>query len=210
VKRLVLAALAAGAALVVPAPMAHAGDAGYAGTCRFSTLNDVTPGGQLGGNNSWNGQVNVAVVATNGGDPAVPTGDPISVDCELRINGISQGVVLHAEGPGVAAGADDLTYTSVEGDVVSMCTNVTITHADHTHESSVCVDATRTQIVPQPVIDAINLVLDFIADNTIVVDMIVCPILAGLPDVPGVLEWDDGGDTYLLGELFLDCYPYAT
>jgi hypothetical protein len=212
VKKLMLAAIAIGA-LLVPGPAAHAhDDEDFAGPgCTPSTVNDTTPGGQLGGQNQWNGQVSTLVIPTEAG---VPSGAEVQVDCELLINGNTQGVVLSASGTGIAAAAGPLSYTAEATDVITICTIVIIIHnhppdGTHSHVIIRCRDLTTTQIVPQPLIDAINLVLDFIADNTIIVDQTVCPIIAN-QGIPGVVHFDSGGDMYVLNELFLDCYPYQT
>lgn len=45
-----------------------------------------------------------------------------------------------------------------------------------------------------------------------VVEPVLCPATATVgstaPDVPGIFEVNDQGDTFVLGELFIDCPPF--
>jgi hypothetical protein len=210
VKKLLLVALiAAGATYGAPAAQAHChttvpptGDPNcllspnYAGPgCSFATLNDTT--GQLGGQNTWNGEIDVLVIATDGVGAPTPT-VPISVDCEMLINGVSQGVVLHAEGIGIAANAKDFSFTAEETDVVTICDHVNVGGTDYTN----CADATTTELIPQPVQDAL-----------LMLDPAICMVLmelynAGVTGVPGVVEMEPEGDIFVLGEPQWDCPPY--
>jgi hypothetical protein len=47
-----------------------------------------------------------------------------------------------------------------------------------------------------------------VLDSLAAADAVVCPVLAALPGVPGVVEVRPDGDVYVLGELFWDCPPY--
>jgi hypothetical protein len=210
-----LAAIALGAIAVVPASPASAHEEGFEGPgCRFATVNDTTPGGQLGGQNQWNGTINTLVVPTHAG---VPSGDPVDVECELRINGVSQGTVLTASGVGVAASAGPFSFAAADTDVIEICTIVIIVHnhpphGTHTHVIIICRIATVTQIVPQPVVDAINMVIDFFNDNIASqIDPTLCDnvLKPAAPGVPGVVDINGEGDVALLTEPFWDCPPYT-
>jgi hypothetical protein len=216
VKKFILAAALVSGALVVPA--AQASHANYTGGCRFATVNDTTPDGTLGGQNTWNGQVNVVVVAT---DPATgaPTPANITATCEIQVNGVGQGVALTATGIGFAANAGTLQYVSADGDVVEVCTEVTL---DSDPPVRTCVTATRTQIVPQPVIDALILVIDTLDALLVQIFDLINSILIGLdptictnllvplgPGVAGVVDILPDGDVYILGEFIWDCPPYV-
>jgi hypothetical protein len=214
--------------LAVTAPItAHADGAGFKGTCRISTVNDTTPDGTLGGQNVWNGQVNIVVVANDAGS--------ISANCSLKVNGVSQGVILDAgAGTGVLAAAGRATFTAAVTDTVTICTNVTTSAGSE----SVCVDLTTTPICPVQVcgdggvLDQVIAVLDTVFatldgvittvnEATKVVDGPLCAQLIGISGTvnslptSGVLYIDPAtGDTYVGGttpaDLFWDCPPYVT
>jgi hypothetical protein len=200
---------------------------GHRGSCGFNTLNDTTPGGQLGGQDVWNGEVYLAVVMFD------PNGLSASgtVSCELRVNGVSQGTVLGPDsGTGIVVDANTIQFTASVTDVVSLCL-----HVNTDYENSVdCNDATTTQVVPQPVIDAIdavfaaiNGVIDLLNQNVFSqLDPTICSVLIGLaPTVnglghPELIHIDPAtGDLFIGGiiftpppggDLFWDCPPYVT
>jgi hypothetical protein len=117
------------ALLAATAPVARANHTGYAGRCRFAAVNDATPGGQFGGLNHWNGEINVSVVATDSN--GAMSGAPISAGCELLINGVSQGVMLAASGAGWASDAGPLSFTAEDTDVIGLCIHVTVDGEAH-------------------------------------------------------------------------------
>jgi hypothetical protein len=183
---------------------AHADGVNFKGGCGFASLNDTTPGGQLGGQDVWNGAVRIAVVAN---DPTAT----ISADCILKVNGVSQGTVLTGTSAGpVSVGAGSIQFTAAVTDIVSLCAHVKATGAVN-FEETVCVDATTTQVIPQPVVDLLEMVGD----------PLVCAVLKALaPTVnalPGGLIYIDPatGDTWIPGDpssndnLFWDCPPYV-
>jgi hypothetical protein len=199
--------------LAATAPLsAHADGANFKGTCRISSVNDTTPGGQLGGQNVWNGQVNILVVANDAGS--------ISANCTLKVNGVSQGVVLDAgAGTGFVAAAGRVTFTSAVTDTVTICTNVTTSGGSE----SVCADLTTTPICPEQVCGDGG-VLDqvFAVLNTVLgaIDPTICPVIAAnrgvvnsLPTA-SVLFIGADGDIFVGGttadDLFYDCPPYVT
>jgi hypothetical protein len=210
VKKLLLATVVGIVAATAPLS-AHADGPGYVGTCRVSTVNDTTPDGTLGGQNVWNGQVNVAVVATT-------PGDTISASCWIKVGaGGTENKVLDAVGPGTgfAVGAGRATFTAAVTDTVFICTHVTTGSAG---SSDICVPLTTTPICPDQVCGDGGL-LDQINAQTGIVDATLCPVLVtlgtiidGLP-TNGVLYIDGTGDTYIGGRtqaaLFWDCPPYV-
>jgi hypothetical protein len=224
-KKLLIASLAAGV-LAVAAPAAQAThDSGpglnnYFGGCSFLTLNDTTPGGQLGGQDVWNGEIDGEFIAndngtTTAGAQAVPTPTVnISATCELKVNGVSQGTVAvcNQPGVGVAVCGSTIQFTAAVTDIVSLCDHVHVGADFYTN----CGDATTTQIVPQPVIDALNAVIDLL--NSAVfsqLDPAICLVLTTLAPIvnnlpPDVIHIDPvTGDTSILGEPFWDCPPYV-
>ena len=207
-KRLLVAAIAA-ATLVPFGQAAHAASFDYVGGCGFDTLNDTTPGGQLGGQDVWNGGVYLAVVPTD--TAGTPTGAAVSVSCELKVNGVSQGTVLTGNGTGAAFAAGQIQFTAAITDIVSLCDHVTVGAETIVN----CGDATTTQIIPQPVIDAIDAVFQAIADATAGTDPLMCSVIAPLaPSVNSVggttvhVDTDDC-DIYLFGERQIDFVPYG-
>lgn len=127
-KTLLTGALAAGL-LLGSAPAAHAHpNYHYLGGCRMVLFQDVTPGGQLGGQDVWNGLYYVDVVATDsGGVPAPPASR--SVSCEIRVNGISQGVVLGpmvGTGFGAVVATGSVQFTAAVTDDLELCERVVV------------------------------------------------------------------------------------
>jgi hypothetical protein len=202
--------------LAVTAPItAHADGVNYKGTCRISTVNDTTPDATLGGQNVWNGQVNVLVVAN-------APGDTISATCSIKVNGADQGVILTATAPGVgfAANAGRATFTAAITDTVSICTNVTTGTGGY---ESTCADLTTTPVCPVQVcgpggiLDQVFAILNGVLGQ---IDPTICPVIASLaPTVnslptSGVLFIGPDGDIYVggtgPGALFYDCPPYVT
>jgi hypothetical protein len=199
--------------LAVTAPLsAHADGAGYKGTCRISSLNDTSPGGQLGGQDVWNGQVDILVVANDAGT--------ISANCSLKVNGVSQGVILNAgSGTGFVAAADRVTFSAAVTDTVTICTNVTTSAGPE----SQCADLTTTPVCPVQVcgdggvLDQIFAILNGALSQ---VDPTICPVIISLRatvnslPTSGVLWIDADGDIYVGGrtpaDLFYDCPPYVT
>jgi hypothetical protein len=179
----------------------------YRGGCGFSTLNDTTPGGQLGGQDVWNGGVYLAV-RTNDSDNALAT---ITASCELKVNGVSQGIVLGpVSGQGVVATAGTIQFTAAVTDIVSLCDHVKVGTAA---EEVVCGDATTTQIIPQPVVDIIDMVIKAINDNVLSqIDPTICPIIAKAAPGVGPVIINGEGDVWLFTndptDKWYDCPPY--
>lgn len=184
--------------LAVTAPTsAHADGVGFKGGCRFATMNDTTPDGTLGGNNVWNGQVNLLVVANDAGS--------ISANCSIKVNGANQGVVLDAgAGVGVVASVGRVTFTAADTDTVSLCTNVTTSAGSE----SVCVDATVTDICAEQIcgdggfLDQLN-------------GGLICAVMRALAPIvnplfaPQLYIDPSDGDVWVYDFRILDCPPYG-
>ena len=115
-----LAAAIVGLCAVAPLPMAHADGPGWVGGCRISTVNDTTPDETLGGQNVWNGQVNIAVAAST------PGATISAASCTIKVNGGTESTILTATAAGpIAVGAGRATFTAAVEDTVEICTHVT-------------------------------------------------------------------------------------
>jgi len=123
-RSVLVAALLAAAALTPAA--AHADPSSdFVGGCDAATVNDTTPGGTLGGQESWHGLVWAHVVPVD--SAGVPTGAAVAATCELRVDGVSRGTVLDAgSGTGAVAGAGPLAFTASVADPIEICAVVTI------------------------------------------------------------------------------------
>jgi hypothetical protein len=211
-----LAATLLAAAVLVPG-VAHADPYfDYEGNCAEAAVNDTTPGGLLGGPGTWNGAVRVHVVALDRN--GAPSGATIAAKCDLRVNGVSRGIVLDAgSGPGAVAGAGPLTYTAAVTDLVELCPVVTI--GSVTEEW--CVRAV-TPICPKLVCGAGGLleqVVDTVNEQLKAVDPPLCaqlvaaaPAVDDLPSADYVYVDPATGDTYVGGRttdsIVWDCPPY--
>jgi hypothetical protein len=216
-KSALVAALLAAAALTPAA--AHADPYyGYLGGCSFALVDDPTPGGPSGGQDTWNGVVRVHVVPVD--YYGVPTGAPVAAKCELRVDGVSRGIVLDAgSGTGVVAGAGPLTFTAADAAWIDLCSVVTIDSVTQTR----CLSLTPVPICPAWLCEGnlLTAVIDAADDQVKALDPATCAALAaaaptvdGLPSA-GFLYVDPAtGDTYAGGttpaDLLWDCPPYVT
>jgi hypothetical protein len=219
-----MAAVAGLLAAAAPLP-AHADGAHFRGSCRFSVVTDTTPGGRLGGQDAWNGEVDVLVVADDAGS--------ISATCSIKVNGVDQGVVLDAgSGTGFVAAAGPLTFRAGAADGVALCTNVTTSAGAESWcgfgpERPLCPDdVCGDGAVLDQVVGVLDQVLD-VLDGLVgagpplfeVADPTLCPVLLSLrPTVnalptAGLLSIGPDGDVFLGGttadDLFWDCPPYT-
>ena len=191
--------------LTVPPP-AQADGVGFKGTCDISALQDTTPGGVLGGQRVWNGEVDIQVVANT-------PGTMTSASCYVKVTAsgaeskILDGTVV---GGTLGIGAGRATFTADVTDTVYLCTHVT-TDAG---AEDICVPLTTTPVCPDQVCGDGGV----LGPNGLV-DSIVCPLLITLaPTVDSlptaaVLYIDPAtGDTFVGGtteaDLFWDCPPY--
>ena len=183
--RALLAATLVTAALAAPAsahPAYH-----YAGECRYWAVSAA--------GDEHTGVAYVAVVATDAatGDPA--PGVPITVRCELRIDGTAY-PAGGASGVGAAAGAAPIRYASPPDDAHrTMCTIVTV--GGDPHES--CPPPTVIHIPPQHG-DVTYWVVQ-------AVDLASCTALVALHR-RGVEGVEEDGDLHVNGEPVWDCPPY--
>jgi hypothetical protein len=158
--------------LAFAAPVAaHADGATFRGGCSAEVTSDPS-GGLLGGQDAWNGDVRLAVVPNDFG--------PVTASCEIRVNGVSQGVVLTATGTGIAVAAGFVTFNATVTDNVALCTHVTTSAGSE----SVCADITKL-------------------DGDVMCSMLRA--LAGTSIPPVEIKWD--GDVYVFGFRTIDCPP---
>lgn len=210
-KQLAIAGLVAVAVTAPPMTLAAHASGNTRGGCSLISADDPTIGGQLGGEGAFRGEVLLAAGATDGSSAIDPT-RPISGACEIRINGVSQGVVAQATGTGVAIAASTVQYQASPTDVVELCT-----HTDVNGESSVeCAQTTSEQEIPQPVVDLLFAIGDTVSPvlwgN---LNPVICPVLATIArDVTTTntlpVRIGPDGDVYLFGALAHDCAPYQS
>jgi hypothetical protein len=190
-KKAALGALAATVmALVTPMTSASAdqGDT-LKGGCGFNTDENA-----VATNGANQGTIYVAAVSQEAsGGPSTAT-----VSCWIDVNGVEQGGTrLTVTANGVIAGQQSITYSSIPGDSISECQQVTFadgstwTAADG-NVGTDCPAATEVTFPPQAVIDLLNTAIDtingvlaaldpvFTAANTV-----LCPLLQTLGTATG-------------------------
>lgn len=224
-KKAALGVLAATAmSFVTPLASANAdqGDT-LKGGCGFDTNQQATV---------TNGENQGEIYVTALSQEASGTPSTATVACWIDVNGSEQpGTRLTVTANGVIAGEQQISYSSVDGDIVTECQQVTFADGSTwtAADGNVGVDcpaATEVQIPPQAVIDLINTVFDtlngvFASLNPILestVDPLVCPVLASLgpQSVGGIVTIGADGDIDVqdpLGVLIVnvyDCPPYRT
>lgn len=165
-KRLPLLLVAGMLAFAAPAqahPNYH-----YEGGCEVTTVSDG------GASTTREAVASVLVVATDAGGFLAFV--PISVTCELYVNGWYQGTILAASGTGFAANAAPVTYEASGSDVVTVCEDVNVNGNQH----YVCRDVEQTPLVPEPIRELISNLTKACAD--------------GLDnDADGYADWSDPG-----------------
>lgn len=181
-RRLLPAALAA-ALLAAPAARAHDNGTVVAScTLVQAPPSQDVPHGAL---------VGVAVTPQPGGG---------TFSCDIEVNGVRQHVLSDEPGEFVWTTAGNAVWLAGTTDEVAVCARIDWYDGHPAYES--CHPADESPL--QPVVDMVT------AFEIGYVDPVVCPVLAALaPGVPGVLDVDATGDTYVLGELFWDCPPYV-
>jgi hypothetical protein len=203
--------------LGLAAPQAHAGSEDYStikGGCFFDTLNDITPGGLLGGQDVWQGVLYSQTVLVS---PTYGNVVNASVSCVLKVNGVEQLRVGPQWGSGAVLFAEPLTFTAAPTDIVSLCTLVDFT-SDDTPTVLHCPDTTTMQVIPQLLVELIDFVVG-VADYYVLypanqaIDTTVCSVLRTLAPGAGPVVIEPGGDVYVGGhdpeDFFWDCYPYV-
>jgi hypothetical protein len=203
--------------LAVTAPLpAQADGAHYRGECRLeSPTYDTTPLGRFGGRHTWNGTIDVLVVANDAGS--------ISATCSIKVNGTSRGVFLVAAVPGTGfvAAAGHARFSAAPTDVVTVCTNVTTRDG---YESKCALSDPATPNCPVQVCDDGGLLdqafalFDTVDGAIKALEPAVCGVLitaaptVDLLPTAGVLYIDpDTGDTFVGGrtpaDVVFDCPP---
>jgi len=183
---------------------------GWVGTCRITVVNDTTPDGTLGGQNVWNGQVNVAVAAST------PGATVSAASCSIKVNGGSESTTLTATAAGpVAVGAGRATFQATVDATVEICTDVT---TSSNGAQSTCATLTTTPVCPDQLCGD-GALLDQVSAAADAFAPLVCPALAEIAPIAnnintGALYIDPAtGDTYVnrAGRVVMqwDCPPYA-
>jgi len=154
----------------------------------------------------FEGEVSVTTDSSN--RPTTAT-----VTCWIDVNGLKQpNTTITATSTGVQVAVPaQIAVVAGDSDIISECEAVT--YADFTTQPTTCTPATESQLPPQAVYDALNLVLaDF-------VDPIVCPELVNIGirihgGIPGVLTIGPDGDVSVIDPFgdginpIYDCPPY--
>jgi len=191
-KRAALGALAASVmALAAPVTAAHA-DSGdtLKGGCGFNTdENAVATNGQN------EGVIYVAALSQDASPPA-PSGATIS--CVISVNGVTQEATrLTTHGTGAVVGAQQISFSAVDGDQINECQTVTFddgstwTAADG-NVGTDCPPAT-TIVFPPPVvqglIDTVIATVNSVLALTDAINPIICPIFAsvGPQNIAGIV-----------------------
>ena len=215
-KKLLLAGLAGATALATVTPAQAGPGWHYVGGCGFVTLSDGTESSQT----KWDGEFHAAVIATthpnNVPDPTVE----ITIECELRVNGASRGIIPggSATGTGVAGTGGQFSFHAHPDDIVTMCDLVTVNGEFHKD----CGDATTTPIVPEQVQDlldehvwpTVDPTIGEIDETLVELDATICTsIILALNntavDDGVIIDIRSDGDIYILGEWFWDCPQYG-
>jgi len=148
------------------------------------------------------------------GDHSVTRSDlltPIgaTVICTIYVNGVAAVQATFGDGTtAVQAGAEPISYTANDGDVVSLCTDVH--YADGTVDRCTGCEACSPQFPPQWILDTLDALF------TEVIDPALCPKLASVAGSYGPFTVKPDGDVYLPDPLDLglnpieDCPPYGS
>jgi hypothetical protein len=160
-----------------------------------------------------------------------PLGNPVSITliCTVHVYGTAPDPAIEASGSGTAVAVvapTAVTYTAGEGDNVAVCSTARITDAhgetstwyrsddnDMWYPFDVGCDGAKC-LVAGPDCDYTLALVVWVVEHAVPlvpnVDDRLCPLLASLsPGVPGVVDIDPTGDTYVGGEFLWDCPPYA-
>jgi hypothetical protein len=195
---------------------------------RSVSLDAVDPG-------RWRGFMDSAPVAAASVDAL---GNPVAITltCTLHVYGTAPDPAIEASASGTAVAVvapTTVTYTAAEWDTVAVCSTARITDAngemstwylsddndmwypyDVGCDGAKCLvlgsDCDYTLALVAWVVDHVAPLLDEAGPiYPDVVDATVCPLLASRsPGVPGVVDIDPTGDTYVAGQFVWDCPPY--
>ena len=185
--------------LLATAPAAHADHEYYHhGGCGFFTTSDGTDSPST----RWDGEVDLAVVAADEYTWA-PTGEQLTVECVLYVNGVQPGtVVLSESGTGAVAKVAPLTYYADPDDVVSLCARVTTDD-----DVVLACGSGPAPLLPPAAWDQID-AAEALADSTVCLALLALD--GGPADQPPAFDIRSDGDLYVAGEWFWDCPPQAT
>lgn len=126
-RKLLLAGVASAAAFATTTPAHAHPDWHYGGSCGFFVISNLD--GTDPPVTRWDGEIHLAAIATDSFGSPQPTAG-ITVECELRINGVSHGIVAAASDWGVVVDGGPFHFYAEVEDVITMCDLVTV-NGDH-------------------------------------------------------------------------------
>jgi hypothetical protein len=175
----------------------------YRGGCGFHTISD----GSDSPGTTWRGEADAVVVATFD-EPRTPARTaPVTVACELYVDGMYVATPVVASGTGFAAGyAVPFEFTADPDSIVTLCDVVTV--GGETHVDCGFSGGPPDPLLPPFVVDFLNATFAFVSAVT---DDTVCAEFAaqdGGPVDQPPLDIRPEGDLYVGGEWFWDCPPY--
>ena len=202
-RRTLIAILAVVASVcVVPVPSAQAARPDVIhGGCFLETVADPSADG------TQVGVIGDLSVTRTGAIPTMPIGATVS--CWIEVDGVeAPGTRFSYSGLGAQAGADRISYTAADSEIVAECQSVTF--ADGTTQALPCpAPLGPFYLPPRSVTELLVELFDF-------ADALVCPALAAGVGTYGPVTIAPDGDVYLpdpfaLGiNPFWDCPPYIT
>ncbi len=179
-KKIAMASVAVGA-LALNAPAALADEPQFG--CNFRSVHQEDATGQ-----NFEGAAAGYVVHTG----------PVTIRCEVRVNGAPASSTDTGSGSGAATIAGRITFAAGDTDVVTFHAIATTEHGEHVKDYA----TTLIQVPPQEVIDLINSV---VIEH---VDPPLCNVLKSLAGTHGPVYINDQGDVYVNGSPEWDCPPY--
>jgi hypothetical protein len=127
--------------------------------------------------------------------------------CYVTVDGAEQNSTGTSVGRTFVATEGTVSYHADEGASVDLCTEID-------GVTVFCGGADESQIPPQEAIDLLDTVFATI-DSTLLqieeqLDPLICPVLAIVRGIPGVIDINDEGDTTVIGlGPVYDCPPYG-
>lgn len=204
-KKLLLAGIAGTAMVAAGTPALAHPNFHFLGACGFIAISDGTETSQT----RWSGEVDAQVLATDAAGLPAPV--PITVECELRINGAIPGTIVYSVTFTMyGGGVTDFSYNAHPAENVTMCEIVTIGGDRH----KTCHGPTITPVAPGPVYDILNEhVWPAVEEAEQELDIIICPQMVNLEGGPAdqpPFDIRSDGDVYFNGYRWRDCPPYGT
>lgn len=203
-RRIAVLALVA-AALGVGAPSTHAAEPASAACDVGTVVQTIVDGGP----NTFTGVAYGYVAA----DASVDGPVAVTIRCSVRVDGAEVAATGTGSGTVLATAQGEVTYTASETQDVDVCAEWTVGSSS----GATCGDAMAPQIPPQDVIDALNSILDLLADSGPgpALDWVLCgalqalgaPALVNLLAPAASMDADDC-DLYHEGERWIDFAPY--